>query len=210
MPNEWKVGNATESELEKQLQNLDCDGFEVHEIFPVQESMKTRFVIVGRRELPQGRRRRHYQARAVSLRCSNGRFVRWAGLGQPIQADAHHAGSQETFLMAGLEERYGEEVFVFRASSDLWVSMPNETFSGPATLFTPDVGSWQMFSVLPKGNGKFVLRTFRLSDGSHKFLGVDGQGRLEARPASIETAESFSLEPIPGRKGEDIAITLHF
>ena len=112
--------------------------------------------------------------------------------------------------MAGLEERYGEKVFVFRASSDSWVSMPNETFTGPVTLFSPDVGAWQMFSVLPKTDGRFVLRTSRLRDGSHKFLGLDEQGRLEARPATIETAESFSLEPISGRKGEEIAVTLHF
>ena len=70
MPNEWKIGAATESELEKHLQSLDSDGFEVHDIFPVHESRMTRFVVVGRRELPQGHGRRHYQARPVSLRCS--------------------------------------------------------------------------------------------------------------------------------------------
>ena len=88
--------------------------------------------------------------------------------------------------------------------------MPNEAFSGPATLFRPDIGSWQMFSMLPRDNETLVLRTFRLADGSHKFLGFDAEGRLEARAVSIEKAETFALEPIPGGKPEAIGVTLHF
>jgi len=210
VPNEWKVSAAIESELERTLQNLDGDGFEIREIFPMQESMKTRFVVVGRRELPEGRSRRHYHAQAVSIRCSNGCYLRWEGLAHELNAVSRHVSARETFLMVRLEERYGEEVAAFRASTDLWVSMPNEAFSGPAILFRPDIGSWQMFSVLPRDNGKLVLRTFRLADGSHKFLGLDVEDRLEARTVSIEKAETFVLEPIPGGKTEDVGVTLHF
>jgi len=67
-----------------------------------------------------------------------------------------------------------------------------------------------MFSVLPRDSGNFVLRTFRLADGSHNFLGLDDEDRLEARPVSIEKAETFALEPIPGGKTEDVGVTLHF
>jgi hypothetical protein len=207
---EWKVTTASESELETILQNLDDEEFEIREIFPAQDAMKARFVVVGRRKLPEGRRRRRYLAQAVSIRCANGRYLRWQELSQPLRADSHHVGTHETFLMVRLEERYGEEVAAYRASTDLWVSMPNEAFSGPATLFRPDIGSWQMFSALPRDDGKLVLRTFRLVDGSHKFLGIDSEDRLEARAVPIDKAETFVIGPISGSKPEHVGVTLHF
>jgi hypothetical protein len=208
MPAEWKVRAATEDELEKALQGFDGHGFDVFEIFSVQESMKTRFVVVGRRELTEGRKRRHYEAQAVAIRCSNGLLLHWLDPNQPLQSTSHQVGVQETFLMIRLEGRYGDEIVAFRAGADQWLTMSNEAFTGPLTLNGPDVGAWQMFSALPRERGKVVLRTFRLQDGSHNFLGLDEESRLEARPDLSEDAETFVLEPIRSHKPEELGVTL--
>jgi hypothetical protein len=112
--------------------------------------------------------------------------------------------------MIRLEGSYGENIAAFRAATDQWLSMPNETFNGPATLYGPEVGSWQMFSVLPRGQERVALRTFRLLDGSYKFLALDKEGRLEARPGRLEEAETFALEPIPGGNPEGLAVVLYW
>jgi len=210
MSKEWKVEVAVESDLEKVLQGLDGSGYEVHGIFPVPDSLKPRFLVVGRRELPEGRKKRRYEAQPVAIRASNGLFLRWLGNAQPLQALSRNAGDPETFLMIRLERYYGESIASFRAGADQWLSQPDETFSAPATLYGPDVGSWQMFSVLPRSEDRVALRTFRLGDGSHKFLALDEEGRLVARPDQLEDAEIFAIEPIRGRKTEELAVILHW
>jgi hypothetical protein len=210
MPKEWKVEAAVESDLEKVLQGLDGSGFEVHGISPAQESLKLRFIVVGRRELPEGRKKRYYEARRVAVRASNGLLLRWLGNSQPLPAVSLSAGNPETFWMIRLEGSYGENIAAFQAATDQWLSMPNETFNGPATLYGPEVGSWQMFSVLPRGQERVALRTFRLLDGSYKFLALDKEGRLEARPGRLEEAETFALEPIPGGNPEGLAVVLYW
>ncbi|MGH9391295.1 MAG: fascin domain-containing protein, partial [Vicinamibacteria bacterium] len=210
MSQEWKVEVAVESELEKVLQALDGNGFDVYGIFPALDSLKTRFIVVGRRELPEGRKKRRYEARPVAIRASNGRYLRWLGNSQPLHAVSLSAGDPETFWMIRLEGSYGESIAAFRAGLDQWLAKPDETFDGPATLYGPEVGSWQMFSVLPRGEDRVALRSFRLGDGSYKFLALDGEGRLEARPDRLEEAETFALEPIRGRNPEEVAVVLHW
>jgi len=207
---EWKVEVAVESDLEKVLQGLDGGGFEIHGIFPAPDSLKPRFLVVGRRELPEGRKKRCYEAQPVAIRASNGLFLRWLGNAQPLHALSRNAGDPETLLMIRLEGYYGENIAAFRAGADQWLSQPNETFSAPATLYGPDIGSWQMFSVLSRGEGQVALRTFRLGDGSQKFLTLDEEGRLVARPDRLEDAETFAIEPIRGRKPEEVAVILHW
>jgi hypothetical protein len=111
-PSGPRIGKAKrrgEGDLEKILQGLDGNGFEIHGIFPAPDSLKPRFVVVARRDLPEGRRKRYYEARPVALRAPNGRFLRWVGNAQPVRADSRSAGDAETFWMTRLEAHYGEK-----------------------------------------------------------------------------------------------------
>ena len=118
MSKEWKVEVAVESDIEKVLQRLDGDGFEIHGIFPAPDSLKPRFLVVGRRELPEGRKKRRYEAHRVALRAANGLFLRWIGNGQPLLADSRSAGDAEAFSMIRLEPYYGESIAAFRVGAD--------------------------------------------------------------------------------------------
>jgi hypothetical protein len=204
------VAVAVESDLEKVLQGLDGDGFDVHGIFPMPDALKPRFVVVARRELPEGRKKRRYEAQPVALRAANGLLLRWIGNGQPLLADSRSAGDAEAFSMIRLEPYYGESIAAFRAGADPWLSIPDEACSAPLTLYGPDIGSWQMFSVLSRGEDRVTLRTCRLGDGSQKFLALDEEGRLAARPDRLEDAETFTIEPILGRAREELAVILHW
>lgn len=210
MSKEWKVEVAVESDLEKVLQGMDGDGLEIHGIFPMPDSLKPRFLVVGRRELPEGRKKRRYEAQPVAIRASNGLFLRWLGNAQPLHALSRNAGDPETLLMIRLEGYYGESIAAFRAGAVQWLSIPDEACSAPLTLYGPDIGSWQMFSVLSRGEDRVTLRTCRLGDGSHKFLALDEEGRLAARPDGFEDAETFTIEPILGRAREELAVILHW
>jgi hypothetical protein len=76
MSKEWKVEAALEGDLERVLQALDGGGFEIHGIFQARDSLKPRFLVVAHRDLPEGRKKRRYEAQPVALRAANGLLLR--------------------------------------------------------------------------------------------------------------------------------------
>jgi len=203
MANEWKVARVKGEDLEVTLQSLDADGFEIFQTHLESGA----FVVVGRRPLAAGKKRRFYPFDRVALRASNGRLVETHGFGQVLRASATVHTEKSLFQMIRLEPSYGPDLVAFLQPGGLLITQADEHMTKPYVANGPELGGWQMFGLVQRPGNRVSLRT----QDQKRFLRVEGpDGLIVAKDEPADKADLFSLEIIRASGVERIGVTLHW